>query len=187
MIDRDATLADVCFAVALALDDAALHGVLTGGSAAAMYAPDTNTSNDADFVIQGGARADELERALQPIGFRPSATIGMYVHPETPFTIDFLKGPLAVGGEYVLNSAVLQRGHLRLHILTPTDCVRDRLAHFYFWDDYTALGAAVGVARAEHGADVNLNDLRDWTQRESAASGIDYAVKFAEFIRRRCA
>lgn len=52
MISKTSTLEDVCFEVTEALD---LHGftaVLTGGSAASMYAPNAYMSQDADFVLQ---------------------------------------------------------------------------------------------------------------------------------------
>lgn len=64
-------------------------------------------------------------------------------------------------------------------ILTRLDCIRDRLAHFYHCDDYTALNAAVGVAvAADH--DVDFAALRAWTERESA----NLLEKFPEFERR---
>jgi hypothetical protein len=183
LIDQDSTLEEACFAVAGALEKAELRAVLTGGSAAAMYAPKSYTSYDADFVLEGVVRPGELERAMLSVGFKPMAA-GMYAHARTSYTVDFPKGPLAVGAEYVRESAVLKRGGVALRILTPTDCVRDRLAHFYFWDDYTALAAAVGVTRSKHGRAVDVDDLRKWTRRESAASGTSFAAKFTEFNRR---
>jgi len=71
-----------------------------------------------------------------------------------------------------------------LRILTPTDCVRDRLAHFYFWNDYTALQAAVGVAQSPHGSQIDYEGIRRRTKRESRESGVDYIVKFDEFLKR---
>ncbi len=101
----------------------------------------------------------------------------MFAHPDTKFTIDFPRGPLAVGGDYVHETATLTNGDMTLRILSPTDCVRDRLAHFYHWEDYTALKAAVGVAAANiDNLDVGL--LRSWSTREESLN------KFAEFERR---
>ncbi|GAC1313016.1 MAG: hypothetical protein NVSMB21_24040 [Vulcanimicrobiaceae bacterium] len=74
---------------------------------------------------------------------------------------------------------MLERGGSRLRILTRTDCIRDRLAHFYHWGDYTALNAAVGVA-AQNPADVKFTLVRDRTARESR----DFAAKLEEFERR---
>jgi hypothetical protein len=184
LIDQDSTLEDICYAVAGALHIVSEDAVLTGGSAAAMYAPDVYTSDDADFVLRRGANGKEIIRALARIGFLPGPAVGTFVHHQSRFSVDFLKGPLAVGAEYLETSGTLTRGDLRLRILTPTDCVRDRLAHFYFWSDYTALNAAVGVAQSGHAPDVDFQAIREWTQRESAASNVDYTAKFDEFLMR---
>jgi len=106
----------------------------------------------------------------------------MYEHPRTNFTIDFPKGPLAVGGDYINEFKILQRGDMRLRILTPTDCVRDRLAAFYHWDDYTGLNAAVAVARA-HRDQIDFACLHEWTMREGG-SPPGHLPKYEEFLRR---
>ncbi len=162
MIDRSSTLADVCFAVSAALNAHGMTAVLTGGSAAAFYAPQTYMSYDADFILSGNEPLREVAAALAPIGFERYGRSRIFTHPKSEFTVDFPKGPLAVGRDY-----------------TPNDCVRDRLAHFYYWSDYIALNAAVGVA--VQGADrINMATLRAWTERESP----EFLAKLAEFERR---
>jgi hypothetical protein len=183
VIDEDSTLEDVCFEVAAALDRFSIKGVLTGGSAATVYSPDSYASKDADFVLTGSAKRDNLREALATIGFVPSDTVGMFEHPRTPYTVDFPKGPLAVGGDYIQAVATLERGGVRLNILTVTDCVRDRLAHFFHWDDYTALTAAIGVARS-HRQSVDIANLREWTDRESGSGRDDHRPKFEQFLSR---
>lgn len=179
MITGESTLADVCFAVSSALDAHGIIGVVTGGSAAALYAPQTYMSQDVDFILEDDDPLDDVAIALDSIDFHRDGKSRIFSHPSCKFTVDFPKGPLAVGGEYIHETHVLERGGLRLRILTRADCVRDRLAHFYFWDDYTALNAAVGVAAQNH-QDVDMNALRAWTERESPA----LLEKFAEFKRR---
>lgn len=179
MIAEESTLADVCFAVSTALEARGMPGVLTGGSAAAVYAPQAYMSYDADFVLENDDPLDEIAIALRPIGFQREGRSRIFSHAKSRFTVDFPKGPLAVGGEYVRETRVLEHGDLRLRILTRVDCIRDRLAHFYHWNDYTALNAAVGVA-AQAPDEVDMEFLRGWTERESAA----LLEKFAEFERR---
>lgn len=96
--------------------------------------------------------------------------------------MDFPKGPLAVAREYIHETAIIERGSSRIRILTRFDCVRDRLAHFYCWDDFTALGAAVAVA-SDEASDVDFIDIRAWTERENPA----LLEKFGEFERRAAA
>lgn len=183
MIDETSSLEDVCFEVAAALDRFSIEGVLIGGSAATVYAPEGYTSYDADFVLVKPADRQRLREALAEVGFVQTSTAGMFSNKRTRFTVDFPKGPLAVGGDYIHETATLERSNMRLRILTPTDCVRDRLANFYHWNDYTALAAAVAVARA-HRADVDLESLRSWSERESDFGKSDFRAKYQEFLKR---
>jgi hypothetical protein len=178
VIDRRSTLEDVCFEVAHALASAGIKAVLTGGSAATVYSRGAYTSLDIDFVLMTDETRETIGMALGTLGFAPSRTRGMYHHPNSKYTVDFPRGPLAVGGDYIRDVAVLERDKTQLSILTRTDCVRDRLAHFYFWNDYTALRAAVAVAK-DH--DVGVEALRQWTERESSL--VDYRPKFGEFLQ----
>lgn len=179
MITEESTLADVCFAVSAALEAHGMSGVLTGGSAAAIYAPQAYMSDDADFILEDDNPLDEVSISLRPIGFQREGRSRIFAHPKSRFTVDFPKGPLSVGGQYVRETHVLARQDVRLRILTRTDCIRDRLAHYYHWNDYTALNAAVGVAAAAR-EDVDMDLLRAWTALESPT----LFEKFAEFERR---
>jgi hypothetical protein len=126
VIRRDSTLAEVAFAVCTALDRAGVTAVLTGGSAATVYAPAANQSSDVDFIITFGGDGSG-DDALTALGYL--AKNGAYVHAESPFPIEFPPGPLMVGGDNIVNWSTLRDefGQL-LHILTPTDSCRDRLA-----------------------------------------------------------
>jgi hypothetical protein len=97
VIDRTSTLIDVCFEVSAALDAHGMSGVLVGGSAAAVYAPQTYTSYDADFILDAGHSLHDVAVALHSIGFSRDGRSRIFVHPEATFTVDFSKGPLAVG------------------------------------------------------------------------------------------
>ena len=177
MITPESTLAYVCFAVSHALEAHGFEAVLTGGSAAAVYAPHIYTSCDADFVLEHDESLTEIVEALRSVGFTRDGKSRTFVHRDTNFTIDFPRGPLAVGGDYVHEFTTLTNGDMTLRILSPTDCVRDRLAHFYHWNDYTALNAAVGVGAANID-NVNMDLLRSWSARK------DSLIKFTEFERR---
>jgi len=179
MIDEKSTLEDVCFAVWGALASRNMTAVLTGGSAAAVYAPNAYRSLDADFVLDGDEPLHAVAEALACVDFRRLGRSRLFTHHRTTFTVDFPKGPLAVGGDYVHERATLSRGDQKLMILTPIDCIRDRLAHFFHWDDFTALEAAVAVARAHANAN-DLEQIHRWSERESRL----FAEKFGEFRRR---
>ena len=179
MITEQSTLEDICFAVCTQLEMHTIAAVLCGGSAAAIYAPQRYMSYDADFVLDHDDALDSVEEALRSLGFRREGRSRIFSHTRTTFTLDFPKGPLGVGGDYVRSVGVLEKDGLHLRILTRTDCIRDRLAHFYYWDDYEALNAAVAVA-ANGIEDVDREAIRAWTERE----GLGLLNKLAEFERR---
>jgi hypothetical protein len=61
-----------------------------------------------------------------------------------------------------------------LHVISRTDCVRDRLAAFYHWDDRSSLVTATAVAQS---GSIDLDLIRQWSTREGEAT------KFGEFER----
>jgi len=127
MITRDSSLADVCFIVSEALASSGIEATLTGGSAAAVYAPQQYMSLDADFIVDAKHDLKELSKALARIGFSRIGKGRIFGHDQTQYAVDFPKGPLSVGGDYVTQTGVLRRGNSQLRILARTDCIRDRL------------------------------------------------------------
>src|SRR5579863_6434132 len=116
------TLEDVCFLVCTALDAVGTKAVLTGGSAATIYAPHAYHSMDADFVIVFG-NSSKASAALERIGFREEH--GLYHSNSTHYVVEFPPGPLMLGGDRIDDVATIRRGEETLHILHPLDCVRD--------------------------------------------------------------
>ena len=72
-----------------------------------------------------------------------------------------------IGEDAVTKWDTLREGDLRLHILSPTDCVRDRLAWFLFNNDFSALEQALAVA-ARH--PIDLEAVGEWAEREGERS-----------------
>jgi hypothetical protein len=163
MITATSTLTDVAFAVCTALDQRGITAVLTGGSAATFYAPEAYQSHDLDFVITLRPSAAIGEDALSDLGFQRRADY--YVHPAAPFPLEFPPGPLMVGDDLIRTWNTEHRGSEILHILTPTDCCRDRLASFLFWNDFSGLEQAIAVYRARR-SEVDLDAIGAWCRRE---------------------
>lgn len=166
MISKDSELADVAFAVCTALSTRSLAVVLVGGSAATYYAPTVCQSMDADFIAQFHVDRETEQTvvdAMAELGYRVKDNL--FLHALNQFTVDFPKGPLAVGGDLIKLFDSIHRGDEVLNIISPTDSVRDRLAKFYFWDDYTGLDAALGVARERRG-DIDFGLISRWSLRE---------------------
>ena len=169
-LDSTATLTDVAFAVCSALERAGVRAVLCGGSAATFYAPEVYQSRDLDFVLSFAVRAQEVDAALLPLGYE-RAPEQLYRHSTIPYTVEFPRGPLAIGSETVVTYATERRGDQLLHVYTPTDVVRDRFMHYWAWGDQWALRVALDIAAARSPA-IDAVAIEAWTQREIAGDPI---------------
>jgi len=155
------------------LESQGIQVVLSGGGCVAIYASDRYSSMDLDFVERLPATRRKLSAALAEIGF--TGKDRYYVHPDTQFFLEFPSGPLAVGGEPVLAIEELQLETGTLRLLSPTDCIKDRLAAYYHWSDRQCLQQAVWVARERQ---IDWGDLERWSRKEGAME------KFAEFRKK---
>lgn len=145
--------------------------VLVGGSCVSIYSDNRYQTADLDFVERYHTRRAALREALALIGFVEENRY--FVHPDTAWFLEFPTGPLAVGDAPVreLNEVATDTGVLVL--LTPTDCIKDRLAAWFHWRDRQALQQAVWVAQRHA---FNREDVREWSAREGMAE------KFEEFV-----
>jgi hypothetical protein len=50
-----------------------------------------------------------------------------------------------------------------LRIISPTDCIKDRLAHYYHWGDRQCLQQAILVASRHK---VDLDVIQSWSRAE---------------------
>ena len=86
-------------------------------------------------------------------------------------------GPLAIGESLIRGQDVAEKktkmGKIRL--LTPTQCVMDRLAAYFHWNDLQSLDQAVMVALKQR---ITLAKIKAWAENEGAS------VKFSTFKRR---
>ena len=135
--------------------------VLSGGACVTIYSEGKYVSRDLDFIETRFATPGEIRTAMREIGFAPENRY--YTHKDTEFLVEFPRGPLSLGGEPAgpIHEIKFSTGILR--ILSPTDCVKDRLAGFYHWKDLQSLEQAVLVARARN---VDLAEIARWSAAE---------------------
>lgn len=174
-ISLEDDLRSVSMKVCTALHQEGITAVLTGGSAATVYAPDACQSYDADFIVLSPTARTNFVAILAALDYRPEGRI--WRHDQSPFTLDFPDDVILIGSDHIRDFEVMVDGDLLLNILSPTDCVRDRLCHFYVYSDRSALSAAVSVAHAKLHL-VNLALIEAWSERERATA------RFAEFMER---
>ena len=139
--------------------------VLSGGSCVAVYSAGRYVSMDLDLVNRYQVKRSLLRSAMDGIGF--SEENRYYKHPDADILVEFPAGPLAIGAEPVARVEEISTSCGVLKRLTPTDCVKDRLAAFYHWDDHQGLEQAVLVAKMNK---VNLAEVQRWSVVEGKAA-----------------
>ncbi len=162
-------LEDLAALVCTTLDQHGINVVLTGGSCVSVWTHNAYMSLDLDFIALGLHSNREIGKALRTIGFTARTANGRYFeHPGTDLVIEFPSGPLMVGDEQVREEHIDKRatdmGVVRL--LSPTDCIKDRLAGYYHWRDAQNFEQAVAVARRHA---VDWKDLQRWHREEGVA------------------
>ena len=141
------------------------HGItamLSGGACVSIYTDNRYQSSDLDFVETATAGGKRIKQALAEIGFVEKDRY--FVHPDTEFFVDFPAGPPAVGSEPVREIQEITFSTGRLALLSPTDCVKDRLAAYYYWNDRQCLDQALLVAEMK---EIDLREIQRWSGVEN--------------------
>ena len=76
--------------------------------------------------------------------------------------IDFPAPPVQIGDEPVAKFNNLKTSFGTICLLTPTDCIKDRLAAYFFWNDQQSLEQAVMVAKRN---EINLTEIKKWAEK----------------------
>ena len=145
------------------LEDSGIKSVLVGGARVSIYTENRYQSYDLDFVTHSDLK--KIRKVLAEIGFHEKDRY--FTHPECPYLIEFCTPPVAVGNEPVKDYQRIESPIGTLELLTPTDCVRDRLSHYYHGGDAQGLKQALMVARSHK---VDLQDIKEWSRKEKASS-----------------
>ena len=163
-LDPSCTIEDVAFIVGSTLDAAGIVAVLSGGGAATIYAPEAKKTEDLDFIL-ALSMTDSMpsDAPILGLGFEREGRSGMYRHPNIRITLEFPTGPLAVGGEVIEKWETLRRGPMVLNVISPTDCVKDRMAAAIHWKDFDSIRQASEVAKRHP---VDLDAVRKWCEAE---------------------
>ena len=146
--------------------------VLSGGACVTIYTKNKFMSYDLDFVLISYDKQKEVRQLLTDVGFYEEDRY--FKHNDTEFFIDFISPPLSVGQEPVREISEIKKGEQVLKLLSPTDCVKDRLAAFYHWNDRQSLEQAVLVSKE---AEVDLKEVERWSTNEGMS---DKYEKFRE-------
>ena len=146
-----------------ALEKEGIETVLSGGCCVELYSKGRYTSDDIDLIdrFNGGHR--KIKEIMEKLGFKEYKMKRYFIHEDTSLFIEFPKGPLGVGDAPVkeVSARTTETGTLKL--LTPTDCIKDRLAAYYHWDDEQSLEQAIWVACEN---EFDMKSIEIWSQNE---------------------
>lgn len=144
---ENCTLEDFWKHVASHLSAHGIETTLVGGGVATIYSHGKYMSGDLDFVFGWQNNHKEIKKALAEIGFHTDARV--FMRPGCPFTMDFSSPPVDIGND---NDPELKEDIFdgkTISILTPTECIKDRLHKAFYWKDELALQAAIEVAKTQ--------------------------------------
>ena len=159
-ISGTTTLKELALIVGLRLKVAGIDAVLTGGAVVSIYTENPFESFDLDFISH--SPISDISDALLKLGFK--RTRGRYyAHPDTDFFIEFPSPPVAVGNKPLKEFHEINTDSGYLKLLTPTQCVMDRLAAFYHWNDQQSVEQAIAVARFHR---INFEEVEAWSAEE---------------------
>ena len=168
---------------AIVCDNLKKHGieaVLTGGACVTIFSSNKYQSLDLDFVTNAAEYDPRgIKQAMRELDFELAAE-GFFARKDCPYIVEFIPPPLAIGQEPAKKIVIIKTKLGNLRILSPTDCVKDRLAAYYHWNDPQSFEQALMVAKAQR---IDLREVKRWSKVEGHLKKFD---KFREaFASRR--
>ena len=162
---RNPNLKELACLICETLKKSNIKAVLVGGACVSIYSENRYQSSDLDFATY--AEIKPIEKALLELGFQREGR--QFSRPDCPYLIDFVNPPIAVGNEPIHEFNTLKASTGSLHLLSPTDCIKDRLAAFFYWNDPQALEQAFMVAEN--------HPIDPWARANSALQGGVYRAQ----------
>jgi hypothetical protein len=169
------SIAELGAIVCEALKANGLDAFLSGGAVVSIYTDNRYESFDLDFVSLSDR--SKIKAVMLSLGFTQDKS-RLFIHPESRYFVEFPGAAVQIGESLISRFNELRFSTGVLKLLTPTDCIKDRLAAFYHWNDRQGLDQAVWVALAQK---ADLEDVRAWSKIEGALA------KFEEFERQLAA
>lgn len=143
------------------LREKGIEVILSGGAAVAIHSNNKYVSKDLDLINIYGVNRRKIRDTMNVMGFYEE---GRYFrHSDSDYFVEFPPGPLAIGEEPVKQIVEKKLSTGILKVISPTDCVKDRLAAYYHWGDQQSLLQASLVARQNS---IDTDEIRRWSLAE---------------------
>jgi len=93
--------------------------------------------------------------------------------------LEFPKGPVEIGEEFPIVPDEVEYEGRTIRILSPTDCVKDRLAAYIHWGSRDCFDQALLVSRRQSSR-VDLENIRKWCASEGGSSAYAELIESLE-------
>ena len=153
------------------LKESGIDVVLSGGSCMEIYTNKNFSSYDIDFIANPSYTSKKIETVMLSMGFK-KVDGRYYKYENNPNYVEFPTGPVSLGNEFPKKFGELKTLVGTLVLLTPTDCIKDRLCAYIYHGGEECLQQAIAVA---HLNQIDINNLKNWAKNESKE--MDLAVK----------
>lgn len=158
-----------CF-ICKVLKEYGIEAVLVGGACVSIYSQNRYQSYDLDFATYEDLK--KIEKILIKYHFKRRGRY--FTHESSPYFIDFVNPPIAIGKELIRSFDTLETSLGFLQLLTPTDCVKDRLSAFFYWNDEQAMEQALLVAKNHN---INIRNINRWAKNEGFSEKMNLFLK----------
>ena len=139
-----------------------IDATIVGGACVSIYSENKYVSSDIDIVSFNELK--DIKPILAEIGFLQKGKGNIFDRKNCPFYLQFVSPPLAIGREPVKKTNLIKTKMGTIKLLTATDCVKDRLAAYFYFNDPQSMEQAVLVAKQNK---VSLSEVKKWAEKEN--------------------
>ena len=125
-LDDLKTLEEIASYICTKLKENGIDVVLSGGSCMEIYTHKNFSSYDIDFIANPSNSSKKIEAVMISLGFK-KIDGRYYKYDNNPNYIEFPTGPVSLGNDLTKEFSELKTHVGNLTLLTPTDCIKDRL------------------------------------------------------------
>lgn len=170
---KDCTEEELWKYVAVHLKKRNIDSILVGGAVVSIYSEGAYESGDLDFVLTD-MFVKNLPQVMAEIGFIKKSG-RHFEHPDCKHLfVEFPSSFLEIGEDNKISPDEIIVEGIKIKILSPTDCVRDRLAGYMYFKSRDNFDQAVLVA-IKH--PINLEKVKKWCETEK------HPEVFEEFVK----
>ncbi|MBP7843923.1 MAG: hypothetical protein KA116_03845 [Proteobacteria bacterium] len=177
-ITKKISIKELAALVCQNLKNADIDAFLSGGAVVSIYTNNKYESYDLDFVSFSDRK--KIKSVMESLGFSQKKT-RHFVHPETLYFVEFPGSSMMVGDQKIIDFDEIKSHGNVLKLLTPTDCIKDRLAAYIHWNDLQSLEQAALVAKNQG---VKIRAVQEFCKLEGSIKAFDDFKKYLSKMKK---